>query len=185
MGLIGAPLALMDLANCEAFVQHTIDRSQIRYGPSEREELLAEGLTLLYELANKYKPLPEPPCGYAEWFAMSLDDRQVYERALHALRDGVKRGKFSGHAAMFLPRRLGDSWHKSHSEHHYVTDQVTGKRGWRYEKPMLSLDSLTAGGGDHGDYHGERHLLHARTISQFAHATLGLSRLSTSSPPVP
>jgi hypothetical protein len=135
----------MDVANVEAFVQKTIDRSGIVYSAAEREELLAEGLTILYELAERYKPMPARP-GI---------DKQA--------------GRFSGYAAMFLPRRLGDFWHKSHPNHRYVTDPETGKRGWVYGKPMLSLDGPTSRGSDNwGDV--DRHLLHAKTIDAFCHA---------------
>lgn len=148
MALIGAPIALHDIANCEAFVQRTIDRSQIRYSPQEREELLAEGLTILFELAGKYKPLQARP---------GIDKQP---------------GRFSGYAAMFLPRRLGDAWHRWHPEHRYLTDPQTGERGWCYGQPMLSLDAVTdparAGAG-------ERALLHARGVNGFCHATVGVS----------
>lgn len=146
MGLIGESVAILDVANAEAFVQRCIDKSTIRYDSSEREELLAEGLTILYELAGKYKPLP--------------------------MRPGIdkKAGRFSGYAAMFLPRRLGDAWHKSHPEHLYITDPESGKRGWHYGAGPLSLDSLTESANPGDSYGGERHLLHARTITSFCHA---------------
>lgn len=142
MGLLPAPIAILDIANAEAFVQRTIDRSGIEYSASEREELLAEGLTILCELAGKYKPLP--------------------------MRPGIDKqaGRFSGYAAMFLPRRLGDAWHKMHLEHRYVTNPDTGKRGWYYDRPMLSLDEL--GGGAGGELR-EHHLLHARGLTAFCH----------------
>lgn len=140
MGLLGEPIAIGDIANAEAFVQRTIDRSGIEYSASEREELLAEGLTILCELARKYKPLP--------------------------MRPGIDKqaGRFSGYAAMFLPRRLGDAWHKMHLEHRYVTNPDTGKRGWYYDSPMLSLDELGGGGEQR-----ESHLLHARGLPSFCH----------------
>jgi len=142
MGLIGEPVRILDVANAEAFVQRTIDASQIQYSASEREELLAEGLTILFELAGKYRPLPARP---------GID---------------AQPGRFSGYAAMFLPRRLGDAWHKWHPEHRYVTNPSTGKRGWHYEKPMVSLDGLADGNTARG---GEHHLLNARGIAAFCH----------------
>jgi hypothetical protein len=146
VGLIGQPIRLMDVENLEAFVQRTIDRSQIDYSPQEREELLAEGLTIAYELAGKYKPLPMRP---------GIDE---------------EAGRFSGYLAMFLPRRLGDFWHKSHAEHRYVT-HADGSRGWTYGAPVLSLDGLSQSGDSGDSYGGERHLLHARTLDAFCHAT--------------
>jgi hypothetical protein len=177
MGLIEG-VALFDVASCEAFIQRALDKSQIRYEPEEREELLALGWVEFFELACKYKPLPEPPCGYGSWFAMTLDDRQTYEARLHA-DTKVKRGRFSGHAAMFFPRRFGDAWHKSHPEHRYVTDRETGKRRWTYGAPMVSLDGLLDINREDPDEH---QLLNARTINAFCHATiskLGLSRIAS------
>lgn len=152
----GPPIVLLDIANCEAFVQRTIDRSQITYGPAEREELLSEGLTILYELAGKYNP--------------GVGGRDA------------TRSRFSGYAAMFLPRRLGDAWHKSHPNHRYVTHPDTGKRGWYYDLEAVSLDQLTdhAESSDNGG--ADRQLLNARTITAFCHtATLSLlSRITPS-----
>jgi hypothetical protein len=177
MGLIEG-VSLFDVANCEAFIQRALDKSGVRYNEDEREELLAEGWAVFYALACGYKPLPEPPCGYSKWFAMGLDDRQAYELRLHS--DLVKRGRFSGHVAMFFPRRFGDAWHKAHPEHRYITDPETGKRGWRYGLAPVSLDSITD--ADDQDvtglgrrYGGDNELLHARTISAFCHvATIAL-----------
>lgn len=173
MGLIEG-VQLFDVANVEAFIQRALDKSQIGYEPEEREELLALGWTEFYELACHYKPLPEPPCGYPKWFTLTLDDRQAYEARLQSDRS-VKRGRFSGHAAMFFPRRFGDAWHKLHPEHRYVTDPETGKRGWVYEQPMVSLNAILEqnndGGGDRGGGAGDRLLIDARAISAFCHAS--------------
>lgn len=173
MALISKPIALFDVGNCEGVMQRAIDKSTIRYDAGEREELLAEGWALLFELAERYKPLPEPPCGYAAWFAMTLGDRQDYEHRLRA-ETKTKRGCFSGHAAMFLPRRLGDAWHKSHPEHLYITDPDSGKRGWFYGQAMVSLNSITDSAG--GEMAGEAQLLHARPMTAFCQmATLCLA----------
>lgn len=156
MGIIaGPPVRILDVANAEAFVQRTIDASGIQYSPHEREELLAEGLTILYELAAKYNP--------------GVGGRDA------------SNSRFSGYAAMFLPRRLGDAWHKWHPEHRYITDPTTGKRGWRYDQPMISLDGLTDTSDQ--DEHGgvDRFLQHARTITSFCHCST-ISLLSRTSP---
>lgn len=68
-------------------------------------------------------------------------------------------GRFSGFAAQFLPRRLGDAWHSSHPEHRYITTPE-GKRAWRYEPPPISFDGLE--GGDL-----ERAETRARLIADF------------------
>lgn len=148
----GPPIVLLDIGNCEAFVQRTIDRSAITYGPSEREELLSEGLTQLYELAGKYNP--------------GVGGRDA------------TNSRFSGYAAMFLPRRLGDAWHKMHPEHRYITNPTTGKRGWYYDRPAISLDGITDT-SDEASIH--RQLLHARAITAFVH-TATLSLLNRTSP---
>lgn len=158
MGLISQPVAIGDIANAEAFVQRAINKSGIDCSADEREVLLAEGLAILCELHEKYRPLPARP-GI---------DKQA--------------GRFSGYAAMFLPRRLGDAWHKMHPEHRYVTDPETGKRGWSYQQPMLSLDGLSQSSNTTDGWGGERHLLNARTINAFCHATraavLGVSAVT-------
>lgn len=143
MGLISQPIALMDIANCEAFVQSTIDRAGIECAPGELEELLAEGLAILHELAARYQP-----------------QMAGYDRP----------GRFSGYAAMFLPRRLGDAWHRLHPEHRSVTDPDTGKRAWTYGAPTLSLDGLCESDSAHGQA-GDSVLLSAKGISAFCHAT--------------
>lgn len=147
MGLIGEPIRIGDVANAEAFVQRELNKTGIQFGSDEREELLAEGLTILYELYEGYRPLTARP---------GVDG---------------EGGRFSGYAAMFLARRLGDAWHKLHPEHRYITDPDTGTRGWRYEQPMLSLDGLTQSSNPRDSYGGERHLLHARALNAFCHAT--------------
>lgn len=106
-------------------MQRTVDAAHIRYSREEREELLAEGLVILLELAARYKPLP--------------------------IRPGIdsQAGRFSGYASMFLPRRLGDAWHRWHPEHRYVTDSSTGRRRWQYDDPTMSLDELCEVTGGH------------------------------------
>jgi hypothetical protein len=111
--VLAAPVALHDVKDVEAFVRATIRRSGIQLGLEEREELVAEGICILFELARRY--VPKPPAG-----------------------------RFSGYAAQFLPRRLGDAWHASHPEHRYVTT-TTGKRTWHYEPSPISFDGLTGG----------------------------------------
>jgi hypothetical protein len=103
---LATPLRLHDVDDAEGFVAATISRSGIPFDPSEHQELMLEGLAILCELAAKYEP-----------------HRPGYKQA----------GRFSGYAAQFLPRRLGDAWHRLHPNHRYVTDPVTGKRSWHYD----------------------------------------------------
>jgi hypothetical protein len=146
-GLLLHPTRIFDVANAEAFVERTIQASGISYRADEREELLAEGLVILLELAERYRPLPARP-GI---------DKQA--------------GRFSGYAAMFLPRRLGDAWHRWHPEHRYITDPATGRRRWHYDPAAISLDGLYGGsdtsrGGD-ASHSGDAALAHARVLRDF------------------
>jgi hypothetical protein len=102
-----------DIRDAEGFVAATIKRSGLRLESAEREELLAEGLCILLELGEHYEPLRN---GYATG------------------------GSFSGYAAQFLPRRLGDAWHKSNSGHRRVM-VAEGRRAWMYEPAPVSMDA--------------------------------------------
>lgn len=141
-------------------MQRTVDASGISYRPDEREELLAEGLVILLELAKRYKPLPARP-GI---------DKQA--------------GRFSGYASMFLPRRLGDAWHRWHPEHRYITDTATGRRRWHYDKPTMSLDGMyETRGGDHSqlsEEHGDSLLKGARQLRDFVPNTTAHEPVSAS-----
>lgn len=115
--LLPAKIRVHDIEDAEGFVAATIERSGIRPAPTEHEELIAEGLAILYELAAKFEP-----------------QREGYDTP----------GRFSGFAAQFLPRKLGDAWHKLHPEHRYVTGE-DGKRHWVYFEAPASLDAVLAG----------------------------------------
>lgn len=135
--MLATTVALHDVADVAGFVAATISRAGITAAAAEHEELMLEGLAILYTLAAAYKPRLD---GYAQ------------------------DGRFSGFAARYLPRKLGDAWHRLHPEHRYVTDPATGKRGWRYGKPTISLDALTEG----DDAHALDHALHtARRPHEF------------------
>lgn len=120
--MLPAKVALYDIDDVESFVCATIEKSGLRahLSESEREDLIAEGLRILYDLAARFEP-----------------HRPGYDQA----------GRFSGFAAQFLPRRLGDAWHSWHPEHRRITDE-DGKRRWHYSSSPLSLDQLLAPAGD-------------------------------------
>lgn len=111
---IATGIQLHDIDDVEGFVIGCLNRSGIQSTPDEREDLVAEGICILYELANRYEP----------------------KRAGHS-----KAGRFSGFAAQFLPRRLGDAWHAK-NPHHFRAPDETGKRKWQYLEPPVSLDRL-------------------------------------------
>jgi len=120
--VLSQPIRLYDIDDAEAFVFATLKRFEVAVGFSlpdhEREDLAAEGLAILCDLAKRYEP---HRAGYAQ------------------------PGRFSGYAAGVLPRRLGDRWHAWHPEHRYVTDPQTGKRSWVYDMPPASYDALFGG----------------------------------------
>lgn len=113
--MLPTTVQLHDIDDVEGFVCATIERAGLgAVEPAEKEELVGEGLAILYALAEKYEP-----------------HRPGYEQA----------GRFSGYAAQFLPRRLGDAWHSRHPEHTRVTGP-DGKREWVYREKPASLDQF-------------------------------------------
>lgn len=103
---------MYDIDDAEAFVRATIRRSKIIVGRDEFEELLAEGLCILCEMAERYQPRME---GYE------------------------KDGTFAGYAARFLPKKLGEAWHKLHPEH-VLRTCPDGSRRYEYLEPAGSLN---------------------------------------------
>ena len=110
--VLSTPVALHDIRDVNMFVRNALDKAPVRLEAEEFEELVAEGLVILYELAGKYEP-----------------HRPGYARA----------GSFAGYAAIYLPKRMTDAWHRSHPEHRYIT-LPDGKRAWQYLKQTVSLD---------------------------------------------
>lgn len=131
MQLLPRVVALHDIDDVEMFIQAQLNTWRTRAGVyltvDEREELTCEALCILYELAARFEP-----------------HRTGYQRA----------GRFSGFAAAYLPKKLGDAWHRRDESHRYVTDPSTGKRRWRYFQQAASLDGIleradTRTGGAH------------------------------------
>lgn len=123
--MLPTTVALHDIDDVEGFVAAAIERSGIRrhLEPSEYEDLKAEGICILYQLASSFEP-----------------QRPGYSAP----------GRFSGYAAQMLPRRLGDAWHQSHPEHRRLADE-TGKRRWHYLPAPLSLEAELEGKPGHSD----------------------------------
>lgn len=120
--MLATQVRLHDIDDVEGFVNATLnafergDRPEwARLRGPEREELVLEGIAIMYELAGRYEP----------------------RRGEH-----TQDGRFSGFAAAFLPKKLGDAWHRLHPHHRYVTDPDTGKRDWQYLQEAVSLDGL-------------------------------------------
>lgn len=115
--VLATQVRIHDVEDAEGFVAATIERSGIQLSREEHEELLAEGITILYQLAQSFEP---------------------------RRGDHQQDGRFSGYAAQFLPRKLGDAWHRWNPDHRYVTGE-DGKREWRYYPKAVSIDGLRAG----------------------------------------
>lgn len=124
--MLATSVALMDIADVEGFVAATLKRSGIRFTPDEHEDLMAEGLAILYQLAQQWQP---------------------------RMPGHQQDGRFSGYAAMMLPKRLTDAWHKMHREHTRL--RSPGKRQWVYGEPAVSLDAVNARRDDFGESIGD------------------------------
>lgn len=107
---------LHDIRDPHGFVHATIRRARLVLTREENDELHAEGMAILCRLAEDYRP--------------HIDGHD-------------REGRFSGYAAMFLPRKLGDAWHRMHPEHQHVS-QADGSRRWVYGERAVSLEALTA-----------------------------------------
>lgn len=114
--LLPTTVSLGTVDDVEGFVCHTLGRSGINFGEDEREDLILEGIAIMYELFAAFKP--------------RLDG---YEQD----------GTFDGYAARYLPRRLTDAWHKAHPEHRRVITE-DGSRKWVYLDTEVSLDGANA-----------------------------------------
>lgn len=113
--MLATAVSLHDIRDVEAFVGSTLGRAGIRPDdPIEREDLIADGILIVSELAERYEP-----------------HRDGYARA----------GSFAGYCAKFLPGRMRDAWHSRHPEHSYVT-RDDGRREWSYGESAISLDGL-------------------------------------------
>jgi hypothetical protein len=127
--MLATPIKLHDIDDVQGFVANSLNRTGIYFAQAdEREELIAEGVCILYELAEAYEPRR---AGYAQ------------------------AGRFSGFAAQFLPRRLGDAWHKRHPNHRRVAGE-DGKRRWIYQDAPVSLDAILSDSDAGQESHRDR-----------------------------
>ena len=129
MAILTVPVALFDVRDIEAFVQATINRSRRRYEPDEREELVAEGLRIAYDLASRFDP-----------------HRDGYEQ----------EGRFSGFLAKFLPLKLEDAYHRLHPEHVLRTDPESGRRSYVYGSKAVSLEAVVGEDEERSGVLGQR-----------------------------
>lgn len=118
-------VSLHNVENCEAFVQHCMNKAKgIVLTKDQREDLLAEGLCLLVELAAKYDPAKDK-----------------------SARTASKTEGFYGYALFLLPKKLSDAWHRG-QEHHLLKTQPDGKRKYEYASTAKSLDEYLQNGND-------------------------------------
>ena len=107
-------VALLDIDDVRAFVAAQVAKTPgvpMLHG-DEADELIQEGLVILFELADRFQPhMP----GYD------------------------KPGRFSGYAAWALPKRLQSAWRRMHPEH-LTRKAPDGTRTLEYGLKPLSVD---------------------------------------------
>lgn len=106
-------VTLHDIDDVHGFVYACMKRSGARPRPDEVEDLVAEGVCLLYVMAKNYKPRLN---GY------SAD------------------GRFSGYAIAWLPKQIKEAWHRSRPEH--LRNYVDGKKEYIALEACVSLNEL-------------------------------------------
>lgn len=104
-------LAVHDVRDARGFVIRALPN--VTLSPDAREELIAEGVRILLEMAERYRPG-------------------------HGGRD-PSGSRFSGYAARFLPGKLLDAWRRTegHSCHHLPD----GTRQWRPPPQTIPLSA--------------------------------------------
>lgn len=117
MSLLPSAVPLHDIDDAEAFVRTHINKAGgLVLTRDEREELIAEGLVILCDLARRYKPR----------------------------LDGYKRdGSFAGYATNLLGRKLSDAYHRQR-ENHLCRTQPDGTRKIEYLPRAESYERVTS-----------------------------------------
>lgn len=116
--VLSAKVSLHDVEDVEAFVIMCIKRSGCNAPSSAWDDLICEGICLLYKMASNYKPRLD---GYTQ------------------------DGRFSGYAVKWLPKQILKAWHTSHEHHLYTKDPITKKRGWTYRLAPVSFEMINNG----------------------------------------
>lgn len=112
--MLGRKIALHDIKDVEAFVIMCLKRSGCGAPPEHWDDLICEGIVLLYRMAGNYKP--------------RMNGHEV-------------DGRFSGYAVMWLPKQINQAWHKSQAHHLYAKDD-DGNRGWTYRLAPVSYELI-------------------------------------------
>ena len=133
--------SVLDVGDPDSFVRSCIKRSRIKpENPDTYEELVCEGIAILFELADKYDP--ERDGGI---------DPELCEGT-----DGV--ASFAGYAWYLLPLRLVNAWHRMHPNHVLTTvtaEDGSKKRVWVYYDEPASIEERQQVHPEYLDY--ERH----------------------------
>jgi hypothetical protein len=110
-----AIVALHDVDDPIAFVRKAVQLSGLRLSADEREDLIAEGLLILYRMATSYRP------GFGG-------------------RDPAG-SRFSGYAIKYLPGKLREAWRRSQPG--YVrTRQPDGRCRWERRGRAVSITAI-------------------------------------------
>jgi hypothetical protein len=117
--IVHRKIALRDIKDVEAFVIACVKRAGTGAPPMYWEDLVSEGITLLYAMERNYK--------------YQLDGYAV-------------EGRFSGYAIKWLPKQINQAWHKSQEHHLYLTDPGDGKRKWTYRISPVSYEVAVLSG---------------------------------------
>jgi hypothetical protein len=144
MAVLAEPVALFDIRDAESFVHATLNASKRVYSPEEREELLAEGLRIILELARNFQPRRD---GYAQ------------------------DGRFSGYAAKYLRLKLEDAYHRLHPEHRLVA-QPGGRRTYVYGDRAVSIEAMVGDDHDRDGVLADAKTADAVTVARRAHRAL-------------
>jgi hypothetical protein len=121
--MLTSKVSLHDIIDVEAFVIMCVKRSGSNAPVEYWDDLVAEGICLLYVMARNYKP---------------------------RLNGYDKDGCFSGYAVKWLPKQIKQAWHKSQEHHLHATDPETGKRGWTFRLTPVSYEVAVKGSNDEG-----------------------------------
>lgn len=113
MSLLPKPVTIHDINDAERFVRATIADTLV-LTPDQRDDLICEGLRILWTLSDRYQP------GYGG--------------------RNPTGSRFSGYAAKYLPGKLSDAWHRLQG--HSLVVLPNGKRKWHYNDRPVSLEAL-------------------------------------------
>lgn len=127
-------MRVYDIEDAERFVAATVRKKLIKLrNKDERDEMNAEGMVILFDLARRYDPSKERP---------NTKPGHVCKTVRCC------KPSFAGYASRLLPPKLLDAWHAHHPEH-LLRTQPDGSRKYVYLVEACSLhDTGVATGSD-------------------------------------